>query len=191
MIYTKSLAGIIAAVFFVLIGFTDASWNLPQLKVEEAVYAVTFTPKSSDPVSQPIPNQKPLPLADLLQRADAAVPNAKTTSIGFADKPEETLTIIKRTAQDTSRHGNRRIYLDRFLGKILRLDDGMKPSRAEAILEQFTSVHFGTFAGIYSRIFYVFVGLLPTILFITGLAMYRYRRHEKATTQITIKLIKR
>jgi uncharacterized iron-regulated membrane protein len=112
----------------------------------------------------------------LLQRADAVVPNAKTTSIIFGDRPEEPFTIIKRTAQDTSRHGKTRIYLDRFSGEILRLDNGMKPSRAETILDWFTAVHYGTFAGIYSRILYVFVGLAPAILLITGFVMYRYRK---------------
>ncbi|WP_442938394.1 PepSY domain-containing protein [Nostoc sp.] len=40
------------------------------------------------------------------------------------------------------------------------------------ILNSFGPLHFGTFWGLPSRIFYVFVGLAPLILFITGFVMW-------------------
>ena len=54
------VAGIIAAVFLALIGFTGFAWNIPQANVEAGVYTVTLTPASTEPVSIVIPGQSPL-----------------------------------------------------------------------------------------------------------------------------------
>ena len=182
------VAGIIAAVFLAFIGFTGFAWNVPQAKVTEAIHAVTFTPKPADPVSKPIPGKQPLPIADLIQRADAAVLNATTTYVSFPEKPEEPFRVGKKQPQETGDHGQTRVYLDQFTGKVVHLNDGLKPTRAEAILNQFGPVHFGTFWGIPSRILYVFVGLSPTVLMVTGVVMWWYRRRVKKGTQRKVKV---
>jgi uncharacterized iron-regulated membrane protein len=170
------VAGIVAAVFLALIGFTGFAWNVPQAKVTEAIHAVTLTPKPADPVSKPITDKQPLPFADLIQRADAVIPNAATTYIAFPKNPEDPFSMGKRQAQESDKWGNTRVYLDQFTGEVTKVQDGLKPTRAEAILNQFGSVHFGTFWGLPSRILYVFVGLAPLILFVTGFVMWWYRK---------------
>lgn len=170
------VAGIVTAVFLAAIGFTGFAWNIPQANVEAAIYVMTFTPKPADPVSQPIAGQSPLPLADLLQRADAAVPNAKTTYIAFANQPEDPVWVGKKQAGEVDRYGSTSVALDRFSGKIVRLQDGLKPTRAEAIINQFAPLHFGTFGGLLTRILYVVVGIAPLILLVTGLMMWLYRK---------------
>lgn len=46
----------------------------------------------------------------------------------------------------------------------------------DRILNSFTPLHYGTFGGIPTRILYVFVGLAPTVLLVTGFFMWRYRK---------------
>jgi uncharacterized iron-regulated membrane protein len=58
-------------------------------------------------------------------------------------------------------------------------------------MDSFIPVHFGTFAGLPSRIFYVFVWLSPTFLLITGFMMYRYRRRTKLVQQVSQELARR
>lgn len=173
------VAGIITAIFLAFIGFTGFAWNVPQAKVTEAIHVATFTPQPPDPVSKPIPGRQPLTYADLIQRANAVTPNATTTYVSFPEKPEDPFRVGKRQAQETYQWGNTRIYLDQFTGEVIRFQDGLKPTRAEAITNQFGSVHFGTFWGIPSRILYVFVGLAPSVLFITGFIMWWYRKRKK------------
>jgi uncharacterized iron-regulated membrane protein len=170
------VAGIATAVFLLLIGFTGFDLNVPQAHIQDAVYAVTVTPKPAEPVSRPIPNQQPLPLKDLLKRADEIFPDAKITSINFPHEPKGVLTVGKRQPRESSSWGNTKISFDRFSGEVVQLEDGLKPSRAKAILDQFIPLHFGTFAGIYSLILYFFVGLAPTVLLITGFIMWWHRR---------------
>jgi uncharacterized iron-regulated membrane protein len=170
------VAGIITAIFLLLNGFTGFVWNVPEAHIEEAIYALTFTPKPTEPVSRPRPNQHPLPVEDLLKRADAIFPNAKTTSISFPHEPEGVFTIGKKQAGESIAWGSTTIALDQFSGEVVQVEDGMKPSRAGAILNQFIPLHYGTFAGIYSQVLYFFVGLAPTILLITGFIMWQHRR---------------
>ncbi len=66
---------------------------------------------------------------------------------------------------------------DQFTGALVQLQDGVKPCRAEAIINQFGAVHFGTFGGRVTQVLYVFVGLAPLILFVTGFVMWRYRKN--------------
>ncbi|MEH2166826.1 MAG: PepSY-associated TM helix domain-containing protein [Nostoc sp.] len=177
------VAGIITAVFLAFIGFTGFAWNIPQAKVTDIIYAATLTPKPAEPVSKPISLQQPLAIKDLLQRADAAVPNAITTYVSFANKQEEPFHVGKKQAQETGQYGTTQVYLDQFTGKVIQINDGVKPSRAEAILNQFGSVHFGTFGGRLTQVLYVFVGLAPTVLMVTGVVMWWYRRRVKVGTQ--------
>ncbi len=54
-------------------------------------------------------------------------------------------------------------------------------------MNAFVPMHYGTFGGNLTRILCVFVGLSPTILFITGLVMYRLRRRRQSVTVLNRK----
>jgi uncharacterized iron-regulated membrane protein len=69
--------------------------------------------------------------------------------------------------------------LDQFSGQVVQLQDGVNPNRAEAIINQFGAVHFGTFGGVPTRILYVFVGLAPSVLLTTGFVMWWHRKRKQ------------
>jgi hypothetical protein len=70
--------GIVVAVFLALNRFTDFCWNFYDQSVP-IIHALTLTPKCPEVFSQPVSDQSPMVLSKILQRAEAAVPNAKTT----------------------------------------------------------------------------------------------------------------
>jgi uncharacterized iron-regulated membrane protein len=172
------VAGIITAVFLGLIAFTGFCWNFYDY-AEPAIYALTFTPKPPEPVSQIVAGKPPIGITEILKTADAALPNAQTTYINFPTTPEAAFSIYKKRPQETNEYGDSSVYLDQYSGKILRLIDGQNLPLAEKVLGSFTPLHYGTFWGLPSRIFYVFVGLAPLILFVTGFVMWRYRYRGK------------
>ncbi|MEH2452131.1 PepSY-associated TM helix domain-containing protein [Nostoc sp.] len=99
--------------------------------------------------------------------------------MSIASKPEEVLTFSFKLPQEDKDYGQSTVYLDQYSGKVLRVDNSLKMSLGDRILNSFGPLHFGTFWGLPSRIFYVFVGLAPLILFITGFVMWRYRYRAK------------
>jgi uncharacterized iron-regulated membrane protein len=171
------VAGIITAVFLTITAFTGFCWNFYS-DVEPVIYGVTFSPKPIEPQSKPIPGKSPLALAEILQRADAALPEAATTYIAFPTSPESVFSVGKRFSEEKEVWRSR-VYLDQYTGKVLRVRNSRSLSVGDAVMDAFNPLHFGTFGGLPTRILYIFVGLAPTILFVTGFVMWRYRYRSK------------
>lgn len=182
------VAGMIAGIFLSMIAFTGVCWNFWDFS-KPLIHTVTMTPIPSTPVSQPIKGKLSLSLGEILQKADTAFPGAVTTYISLPQTPEAVFRIGKKLPQETTPYGSSRIYLDQYTGAVVQLKNGLQPSRADRILDSFTPIHYGTFWGLPSRIFYVFVGLTPLILFITGFMMWRYRRQNKGKSAVTKELV--
>ncbi|MBN4002089.1 PepSY-associated TM helix domain-containing protein [Nostoc sp. LPT] len=176
------VAGAIAAVFLVFTFFTGFCWNFNEFS-EPLIRAITFSWKP-EVVSQPIPHQSSLKLSQQLQTAQAQLPSAELRSVYFPQKPDSALMIRYKEPQEKEDGGNSYVYFDQYSGKVLRVDNALKPSLGDRILNSFTPLHYGTFGGLPTRILYVFIGLAPLILFITGFVMWRYRK--RPTTNLPI-----
>ena len=173
------IAGIVTAIFIALTGFTGFCWNFSDF-TKPIIYAVTFTRKpASEPVSIPVPGKTPLELIDQLKTARATFPNAMLGTIYFPRKPEDALSIRFKLPQDDDENGQSYVYLDQYSGKVLRVDNILDIPLGDRVLNSFEPLHYGTFGGIPTRILYVFVGLAPLILFITGFVMWQYRYRTK------------
>lgn len=179
------VVGVIAAVFLAITGFTGFYFNFNPL-VKPIIYALTFTPNLPNPVSQPIANSSALNFTQLLQKADAALPNAVTTYVVMPKKPQDALLVGKKLPQESWKYGFSRVYLDQYTGEVLRLKNGLEASLGDKIMDSFIPLHFGTFGGLPTRILYIFVGFAPLILFITGTVMYQYRYRRKFIDSNTI-----
>jgi uncharacterized iron-regulated membrane protein len=177
-----NVSGIVVAVFLAFTALTGFVWNL---NLNPVVYAMTGTPKPAPAKSTAIANQKPLGITDILQRADAALPGAETTQISFPQKPTDAYRIRKKFPQEDWHFGRSLVFLDQFSGKVLQVKDGANPNLADRVLASFTPLHYGTFWGLPSRILYVFVGLSPLILFITGFVMWWHRKRKKTNLQLS------
>jgi uncharacterized iron-regulated membrane protein len=180
------VAGIITSVFLALTAFTGFCWNF-YTYTEPIVYAVTFSPTPQEPQSKIVSGKSSLALADILQRADAALPGAVTTYISFPTSSEAVFTIGKKFPEEKEvwRSG---VYLDRYTGEVLRVRNSRSLSIGDRVMDAFNPLHYGTFGGLPTRIFYIFVGLAPTILFVTSLVMWHYRHRPKVPNFIETKL---
>jgi uncharacterized iron-regulated membrane protein len=176
------VVGIIAAVFLSMAMFTGFIWNYGTWTTP-AIYAATFSPQTAEaqePVSKVIPGQSPIKFTDsLLAKANAAIPGGKVTSIYFPTKPKGVFTVNKEiNGQEVN------AVIDRYSGEIIKVQDlNTKKSLGDLVMESFIPLHFGTFAGLPSRIFYVLVGLSPTFLLITGFIMWRSRKKPGKSEQ--------
>jgi uncharacterized iron-regulated membrane protein len=168
--------GVIVAAFLSMAMLTGFIWNFGEW-TDPIIYAVTLSPVPPDqpqPVSQSIAGQAPLAVTDsLVQKATATFPESEIVHIELPRAPEGTIAVWNSD-------GSTFVYLDQYNGKILRVDGApTDKSVADRLFDWFGIVHFGTFAGIYSQFFYVFVGLSPTILLVTGFIMWRHRKKPR------------
>ncbi|WP_298908677.1 PepSY domain-containing protein [uncultured Nostoc sp.] len=77
--------------------------------------------------SQPIPTQFPLKLSEQLQTAQAQLPGAELRSVYFPEKPDSALMIRYKFPQEIGDYGTSYVYLDQYSGKVLRVDNALKP----------------------------------------------------------------
>jgi uncharacterized iron-regulated membrane protein len=178
------VAGVVAATFLVFTGFTGFAWNFWEFS-EPVIYAVTFSPKTKEPESKPVEGKNTFALSAILAKSDAALPGTVASWIGLPTAPTETFTIYRKQLQDTDDFSNA-VYLDQYSGEVLKVKNAQQASLGDRVTDSFSPLHYGTFWGLPTRILYVFVGLSPLILLITGLTMYRYRKWGKAIRQETI-----
>ncbi|WP_138499151.1 PepSY-associated TM helix domain-containing protein [Nostoc sp. PA-18-2419] len=173
------LAGIITVVFLCFTAFTGVCWSFYEFS-EPVIRAITLSPAKLEPVSQIIPNQLSLKLANQLKTSQAELPDGKLRAIDFPQKPDSLLIIRYSMPQEyTYNTGQSKVYLDQYSGKVLRVDNSQKESLGPRVLNSFPSLHYGTFGGLPTRIFYIFVGLAPLILLVTGFVMWWYRYKGK------------
>jgi uncharacterized iron-regulated membrane protein len=125
------VAGILSLVFFILTAFTGFCWNFYD-QVKPVIYAATATPILPSPSSKPIPNQTPLNIETLLQKADAVFPDASTTFFVIPQKPEAAFRVDKKQPQESEEYGHTKVYLDQYTGEIVEVQDGLRPTRARA-----------------------------------------------------------
>lgn len=181
------VVGIIALIGLTFTGFTGFIWNFYQ-QTEPAIYALTFTPKP--PEAKSTVTKKSLAISEILQQANATIPEATPTFISVPIQPDEVFSVYLKQPGDAQYFANQ-VKIDRYSGKVLYVINSKTAKLGDRILNAFVPMHYGTFGGIFTRILYVFVGLSPTILFITGLVMYRLRRRPQPVTKTSRKLIER
>jgi uncharacterized iron-regulated membrane protein len=117
----------------------------------------------------------------VLQKADLALPSGKSLSITFPRQPQGIFVVRKKLVGDIHPNGSSSVYIDRYSGEVLRVDNSFTANAASRIIISWFPIHIGAFGGLTTRILYVFIGLTPTLLSITGLALWRRRQWRLAT----------
>jgi uncharacterized iron-regulated membrane protein len=169
------VSGVIVVVFLTAIAFTGFCWSFSD-QTKPIIYAATFTTEPEKNTSKFLSGKSSLSLSELLEKSDSVFPNAVTTFISFPQKTKDAIRIGKKQPQESEERGNTRIWLDQYSGKVLQIQDGLNLSRADAVLSFFAPIHNGTYGGIPTRVLYVFVGLSPLVLFVTGVNLFKIRK---------------
>ncbi|WP_373540184.1 PepSY-associated TM helix domain-containing protein [Chamaesiphon sp.] len=175
-------AGILSVAFLTVLSLTGFGWNF-SAQSTPVIHAVTFTPILPEVKSRPIGDRSPINISELTKKADALFPQSSTTYLVLPSDKEGVLTIGKKQLGESLKYGQTQIKFDQFSGEVLQIQDAFKPTRAEKVLNSFAPLHYGSFGGVPTRILYVFVGLSPLVLFITGAKMFKLRLWNRKRKQ--------
>jgi uncharacterized iron-regulated membrane protein len=175
--------GSIACVFLALTAFTGFCWNFWDWS-EPVIYAATLSPKpKTDWTSQSNSGKPPLLLSDILNKANAALPGT-TTWINLPEGKTGVFNLTQIKPGDRPDAFSRTVTLDQYSGKVLAIADEKTASLGDQIINSFWPLHVGTFGGNITRVLYLFVGLAPSALLVTGFVMWWHRRKPKPRRQI-------
>jgi uncharacterized iron-regulated membrane protein len=175
------MVGIIASPVFILISFTGVYWNLSIILHEvlehvekEHVFitqsyhsaTISFEALRLDTANQ-ISSYQPYYMA---------IPNEPEMDITFFGKVDTSNPLISEYAS--------MVTYSRDTGKLITAYDIRSASVWAKFDDSTRKLHFGYFAGIWSKVIWCIIGLSPVLLAITGLLMYLLRRSPKKQRRV-------
>lgn len=127
---------------------------------------------SVPPRSTVIAGRAPLPLEPMIGESLRRHPDCivRGLVIPVADTDPFTVQLDPPHAEDRGDYVQ--VAFDRYSGRVLSDMDSRQESLAIRAVDFIRPLHFGTFAGHWSRIAWIVVGLVPGILFFTGFVMW-------------------
>ncbi len=155
-----------------LVAMTGAYFAFPKL-LEIPVELLTHAPAvRHPPKSRPTGNTQRPDLDNVLNNALVAMAGGEATLFTFPTSSTQAYSLRKFLPGDWRRTGDNLVYLDQSTGKVLRIDYHSNLPFGIRLVRDIAPLHYGTFFGYFSRIFWVFLGLTPLILYVSGTLMW-------------------
>ncbi len=177
--------GIIAVPVLMIIALTGAVFGFYETS-RTVWYTVTFTdPPPAFPATIPRVDpagREPLPLDELASRVEARTDAEHTHFYGLSVGKNETIYTTLTAGFDpvagfNGYDGNVYGYADPYTGEMVWKQDPRELPLAAQIFDGWVfPLHTGAFGGIPVRILWALVGLMPTVLAVTGLTMWLLKR---------------
>jgi uncharacterized iron-regulated membrane protein len=168
--------GAVVAVFLIFIVVTGCFWNFWGA-TKPSIYTATVDITPPSVISRSSTNPT-LSIQLVLDRADAILPNSVTTFVVFPQPTADAWRVGRKFPQEQEPHGLSFVDLDRSTGEILASRNALTPTVDEGIVNAFKPIHRGSFGGLPTRILYLFIGLVPTVLFVTSLVTW-WQSHRR------------
>jgi len=169
------ILGFVSVVSLAVIAISGASYAFPETyrRVAAGVTATAayFAPPESRPAAGSVTAQE-APLEQVFATASQTLPGAELTILTFPASRNAAFTVRKRLPQDWSRLGNQYVYIDRFSGQVLRVDRFDQLPAGARLVQSMAPLHYGSFGGHFTRILWIFMGLVPGVLSISGFLMW-------------------
>jgi uncharacterized iron-regulated membrane protein len=122
-------------------------------------------------------------LDEYIDTAAHAMPDGVPTELRLPENGKSPVDLRLRRPGDLSVSGNH-VYLDPSSGKVLAISREVDQPVATRIFAAFAPIHYGEFGGLPSKVLWAIVGLLPTVLFVTGLITWWRPTGRKAPLEV-------
>ncbi|ASP37488.1 hypothetical protein CHH28_01830 [Bacterioplanes sanyensis] len=166
---THSSFGMTLAPVMIIVGFTGAYWNFIHLIEEGLVH----DDHAAHIVTEPMYEQS-LSLQQLRQQAESSIDGFAATYISLPWAPGAQITFygdVHDTNALTSQYASK-VSFDPNSGQRLQVSDIRQESIGRRIDDSFRRLHFGDFAGLFSKAIWALAGLLVLWLTYTGLYVW-------------------
>ena len=173
------VVGFYASLAVVVVALSGAYFAFPRA-YRAIAERVTGTRAAVDvPRASTLWSDRRVPMEDFIGAAERDQPGATAVAFQFPQKQGEPVTIRTKEARDWHRVGLNYVYLEPADARVIRsvrFSDGTAATRAVLFMYP---LHFGRFGGHWNSVafygvmaLYVFIGLAPFALMVTGLLMY-------------------
>jgi uncharacterized iron-regulated membrane protein len=155
----------------VVIAISGAYYAFPE-EYRKIAGRITGTISFLEPPGSHPTNGAEAPLDMVFATATQTIPDGELTILTFPSTRNGAFTARKRLVGDWSRLGNQYLYIDRYSGDVLRVDMLDRLPIGARLVNAMSPLHYGSFGGHWTRILWIFMGLVPGVLFISGFLMW-------------------
>ena len=127
---------------------------------------------SVPPRSTVVAGRASVPIEPLVQEALSRHPDCILRGLALPLLPSDPVSVQLDPPHAEDRGAYVQVVFDRYSGKVLSDVDSRKQSAAIRVVLFIRPLHFGTFAGHWSRIAWILVGIMPGVLFFSGFVMW-------------------
>jgi uncharacterized iron-regulated membrane protein len=171
-------AGLLFAPVLLLLALTG--FHLANPKILEALAGASGMGHGEDgPAirSTGAPNNRPVSLAEAAAIARGPFPHAEIRRIATPAGENGTYRVnLRRPGEVNIRHPATLVWIDRWSGQILAVRNPNQFTRGQAFVNRLWPMHTGEAFGPAGRVFWFFAGLVPSLLYATGLAQWLIKR---------------
>jgi uncharacterized iron-regulated membrane protein len=160
--------GVLGNVLLLFVAATGVVISFPQTTTR-----LLGGPAPPRPVVVPAPPIAHTTLEEYIAAADRAAPGGTVKQLRLPRTPDRPVTARIRMPGDLRQSGSTRVNLEPGTARVLSLDKPEDWPLSKSIVQASTPFHYGEWGGTALRMLWFLVGLLPPILFVTGLMMWR------------------
>lgn len=173
----------LAILFVVTLTGAGLAFNKP---LQKFVFARTGSAKRAPFRIQPTGER--LSPDELMRRAAEAAPGTRPVLMTIPTAPRQPFTTMRQRSSGFFPYVN--LMLDPYTGTIVRISDDATDPLGPKIMRQVSVLHFGIWGSTFSKVLYVLLGLVPAVLYATGILLWwkriaakrRPRASEKRTS---------
>jgi uncharacterized iron-regulated membrane protein len=174
------VSGLWALVFVAALSFTGMALSYPQA-LRDAWERLTGQPASMRPPILPqTPNHPWRSLEEYLASSRVAMSDGEPIEMRFPELPTTAVYLRLRRAGDLSSTGSNRVYLDPASARALSVERASDWPFGVQLFQAFAPIHYGPFGGLPVKILWSFLGVTPSLLFVTGLLVWWSPGKQKA-----------
>ncbi|AZG74953.1 PepSY-associated TM helix domain-containing protein [Shewanella livingstonensis] len=168
--------GILSSPVLIIIALTGVYWNFISIQHELTEHA------NSEQTYVTAPRHNPeISFEALMQQTEVEMTSYKAGYLTMPFEAGRDITFYGKV--DSSNPFNSEyasfVSFDRTTGLLLAKQDIRQADTLSVFLDSFRKLHFGYIGGLFTRIIWCIVGLMPMILAFTGLYLYWYRRKKR------------
>lgn len=167
--------GFWGALFLTLVAVTGSSLVFHDAYMAGLDWITRSPPRPPPPVVSPAAGASPLPLDDLIERADRALPGGEVTYLTLPQEPGSPVVVRVKLPEELHPNGRNFVYLHPQEGTVVRVEHALTAPAGTRAYNVLYPLHIGRWGGVLSRVLYSLLGLLPLVLFVSGVLMWRNR----------------
>jgi uncharacterized iron-regulated membrane protein len=174
-------SGLWVMAFLLVLSFTGIELAYPQ-SFRSAWEKVTGLPSTvkAPTLAKGSKHQKRRSLDEYIATARAAMPDGAPMELRLSESAKTPAYLRLRRAGDLSAGGSNRVYMDPASGKVLSAERAADWPLGVQLFQAIQPIHYGEFGGAPIKVLWSLFGVIPAVLFITGVIVWWRPNKQKA-----------